>query len=682
MRLPRLPSLKPYLPYVQGVTLVVLAVVGIANFVSLREQLYQGVRRPIEERLDDRVRSWEDSLLDRLRVALRSAAEQPEAAATAEASIRAELPYVESILLWDPIEPTGRIGGRSAARVLHPQPIATNPNVDAPQHPCITSVQPLQYAPGAEPRTIAAAYLSSCAATEPAVRLEAALEAARALEGAGLLDDAAAALRAAGLPDDLSLRAGLRANIAADRLIVFFHRQAELAMARGLEQQAIDRYLQTGLEIAELPAPDAVGLETWRWSLLEELRQHARDRAEARLQIAFDALDRRLRAYAEVRNQLAPEVAVGSREPRLIRDQYVERSYLLFYGVVERADGRRVGVALQLDEARVLANFLADAESDRGQLVVVDPSGRWVMGKRGGAGEVSVLVPFARTLPHYRVGVYDEYVQARMRSLRGQWLVPLVFTAIVLLIGIVALSAQIGYARDREELLVRQREFTTRVTHELKTPLAGIKVMAENLESGVVDGEVGQRRTAARIVQEADRLTERIEELLRFARRREVPDPERFDLDEVAFELAEVWAPRMEEAGVRFEVDVEDPPPILGDPIAVRDAIGALLDNALKYRRPDHDEPLVLLTVTRDGRDAVITVLDNGLGVPPGQRARIFERFVRVEGPNRGLAGGHGLGLSQVADTARAHRGSVVCHAGIDGGSSFVLRLRGEVEPS
>lgn len=670
---------RPYLPYVQGLTLIVLAVVGIANFVSLREQLYQGVRRPIEERLEDRVRSWEEALLDRLRSAWRSAAEQADSPEELEQAIRADLAYVESIVLWDPIEPGPRGAPvRSSQPIRYPRGEAQGDRLYAMDHPCIAEVKPLQYAAEVDPVGLASAYLGSCAEASLPVRLEASIEAAAALERAGLLDQAAAALDSAGISPTIGLREALRQGIVADRIIVWHNRRAELLMARGFEQQAIDRYLQTGLEIARLPPPDAIGLDTWRWAIAEELRLHGRESTAHRLEYEFDVLDRRIRAYNEVRNQIAPEASAQlSREPRLVRDQYLDSSYLLYYGIADRADGTRVGVALQLFESRVISSFLTANEPDRQELVVVDTAGRWIMGKRAGAGELSVLVPLARTLPHLRVGVYDDYVQARMSGLRGQWLVPLIFTAIVLLIGIAALSMQISYGRTREELLVRQRELTTRVTHELKTPLAGIRVMAENLEQGVYRDETGREAMARRIVLEADRLTERIDELLRFSHQRTIPSPERVDIEDIIFELVDVWGPRMEQQEVVLEVDVDEAPPVLGDPTAIRDALSCLLDNALKYHRPEASPSRVLVEVGHDRDQAVVAVRDNGLGVPAAMRRKIFDRFVRVEGPNRGLAGGHGLGLAQVYEIVKAHKGSVECVEGLDGGAAFVVRLPG-----
>ena len=71
----------------------------------------------------------------------------------------------------------------------------------------------------------------------------------------------------------------------------------------------------------------------------------------------------------------------------------------------------------------------------------------------------------------------------------------------------------------------------------------------------------------------------------------------------------------------------------------------------------------------------VVAVTDNGLGVPKAMRRKVFDRFVRVEGPHRGKAGGHGLGLHQVKEIVVAHKGSVACLESPGGGASFVLRL-------
>ena len=107
----------------------------------------------------------------------------------------------------------------------------------------------------------------------------------------------------------------------------------------------------------------------------------------------------------------------------------------------------------------------------------------------------------------------------------------------------------------------------------------------------------------------------------------------------------------------------------------MRDLVGALLDNALKYRRDDEPDPWVAVSLTHKNAEAILTVRDNGMGVPANMRNAIFQPFVRVEGPHRGRAGGHGLGLSQVLETVTRHAGSIRYEDSSGGGAQSVVRL-------
>jgi len=110
-------------------------------------------------------------------------------------------------------------------------------------------------------------------------------------------------------------------------------------------------------------------------------------------------------------------------------------------------------------------------------------------------------------------------------------------------------------------------------------------------------------------------------------------------------------------------------------PVQLRDALSNLLDNALKYRHPER-AGVCMVRLRTERRWLTVEVVDNGIGVPSDKRKAIFERFARVEGPGRGRAGGHGLGLAFVAEAARAHHGKVECREGIDGGARFLVRIR------
>jgi signal transduction histidine kinase len=271
--------------------------------------------------------------------------------------------------------------------------------------------------------------------------------------------------------------------------------------------------------------------------------------------------------------------------------------------------------------------------------------------------------------------VRESAVDAAVEKLSEQWVIPLAVIALCVGIGISALVAFDKAARQEYELLDRQRAFGTRVTHELKTPLAGIKVMAENIEAGHFRDDEHRRDMARRIVQETDQLTRRVDEVLAVAKQRSIPSPQPVDPEEILLIAIDEWGPRLQDAGVVLKAELAATDPILGDGNALKDAVACLLDNALKYRKEGREDNQVWLDLHQQGKSILVTITDNGIGVPRLMRKRIFDRFTRVEGPNRGSAGGHGLGLAQVKEIVTAHHGTVTCGDGVDGGAQFVIRL-------
>jgi len=199
--------------------------------------------------------------------------------------------------------------------------------------------------------------------------------------------------------------------------------------------------------------------------------------------------------------------------------------------------------------------------------------------------------------------------------------------------------------------------------------------MAETLELGAVEVDKDRMEFLQRIIQESERLGLRIDEVLTVGRSPEVSPRTPVAVDRLAEEVVEQWTPRFSTEGAVLETDLVCCPPVAADPALLRDALSNLVDNALKYMRPDRMGRCLVRT-SFDDHWVKIEVIDNGLGVPVAMRKRIFERFRRVEGPGRGSAGGHGLGLAFVAEAASAHSGLVECSDGIEGGACFVMKLR------
>ncbi len=655
----------------------VLAIAVSARAVySLRSTQRAQVVSGLEDALQDHVAAWEDELLDALTEFMDVAARDADRAVVRQNWMRRRAsPWFNSLYLWSAPQPVvGARDDEAEVRILFPGPPILEDSDAMMSRLCIKRARILNSDKTLDPGTVARAYVIGCRREALTVRLRASTEAAYLLFGHRMYTQALEALDASGLPEGLTLGKATAEGIPPLSLVVARLQRADILNQLGRRDEALEQWERVGLEIADLDAPNAAPLLPHiRWPILQQLRRNNRDEAARRVEYAHARAERRVAAFREIRSRVANQGPPGniSEPPKFSYDQYSEQPFLLYYGWMEDT-----GVALQLEQAGLVGEFLSSKGVARLRrwLTITDTSGELVAGVRRG-GDVVISVPFSRTLSHLRIGLREGAIASRMDRMRDGWLTPLIVVAVAAFLGLSALIVQIRASRQQTALLIRQREFTTRVTHELKTPLAGIKIMAENLELGAFRGEHQRVDMARRIVNETDRLTSRVDEVLAASQQRSVPDPEPFDPEEPLLETIDQWGPRMENAGVQLHAELDPTDEVMGDMNAIRDAVSCLLDNALKYRRTDRDDAQVWLDLKQDKRHVVISVYDNGLGVPESKRSEIFERFVRVEGPNRGLAGGYGLGLAQVAQIAKVHGGSVRCLEGIDGGARFDIRL-------
>ncbi len=667
---------RPFL-WMLVVALVVLAAISISRILALRTELESQVTAQLTGQVDAAVASWETKLLQRLDQWLEEVSVDPTEADRYARQLRRREAWFDSVYLWFPAPnlPIGLPAAPKVARgtLVHPTYPASEDTRRILLHPCLGRAKALSILDDADDLQMARLYIEGCSREAMPVRLVAATEAATLLHRAGLHAAALAALDSTRLPLELPIAEGISMGLPPFRLVGHRTQRAQILLAMGELDAGLDLLFETGAQVAELDAPQANGLLPYvRWPIMAELEIHDRAAQATRLATMLERAERRARAWREVEERLLPRSAGELTEAgRFVQDQYGDPPFLLYYRLARRGE---YGAAAVLDQPTLIADFLDELPRLRGDLVVTDTEGRWVAGAATGEA-LPVQVPFTRTLTHLRVGVQASAVRSAVRTYGNQWITPLLVTLVFMFVGIAGLVAQIRALNRQNELMLRQREFTTRVTHELKTPLAGIKVMAESLQLGAYRDTDHLRSMAGRITDEADRLTARVDEILSVGRERTIPDPRPFDPEEPLLEAIDSWGPRLETAGVTLEADLHPTDTVLGDADALRDAVGCLLDNALKYRDEARPDPRVWLTLRQEGGHVEVEVLDNGIGVPEKLRRTIFDRFTRVEGPNRGRAGGHGLGLAQVAEIVRMHKGAVSCTDGVDGGARFTLRL-------
>lgn len=242
--------------------------------------------------------------------------------------------------------------------------------------------------------------------------------------------------------------------------------------------------------------------------------------------------------------------------------------------------------------------------------------------------------------------------------------------------SVVGQTAVVVTVEDATELRsadLLRRDFVANVSHELKTPIGAISVLAETLLD-VDDPAVG-RRLASRLQHEALRLAATVDDLLTLAR---IESGEHVDLasvrlDDVLAAVAARVGVSSEASSVDLAVDIEPPDlHIIGDRVQLVSGLGNLVDNAIKYSGAG-------TTVTVTGRAvagrATISVEDRGIGIPEADLDRIFERFYRVDRGRSRDTGGTGLGLAIVRHVLLNHDGSIHVTSVEGEGTTFVVTL-------
>ena len=221
-----------------------------------------------------------------------------------------------------------------------------------------------------------------------------------------------------------------------------------------------------------------------------------------------------------------------------------------------------------------------------------------------------------------------------------------------------------------------RRDFVANVSHELKTPLAAIRGAAETLLDGALEDPKAGRSFLSSIQEEVERLRHLVDDLLTLALIESKPAEIRCEQILIGLFLQEQlgrYESMARTHGVSMKLQVQDSgKPLLGDPYQLAQAVGNLLDNAIKYNQPGGT---VHVRAARDEHRLRLEVEDTGIGIPPQDLPRIFERFYRVDKARSRQTGGTGLGLSIVKHVAEAHGGSVAVQSHPGRGSCFMLIL-------
>lgn len=226
---------------------------------------------------------------------------------------------------------------------------------------------------------------------------------------------------------------------------------------------------------------------------------------------------------------------------------------------------------------------------------------------------------------------------------------------------------------EKEEREALRREFTSNISHELKTPLTSISGFAEIIKSGLSDKEETEH-FAANIYKEASRLVSLVGDIIRLTQLDggEIPyDDEDVNLFEIADEVAARLENIAERKGVKLSLE-GCALAVRGNYTIIEEMVYNLCDNAIKYNR---EGGFVRISVFEDGGEHCVRVADNGIGIPQDKQDRVFERFYRVDKSHSKEIGGTGLGLSIVKHAAAYHKAKITLESAEGEGTTVTVRF-------
>lgn len=296
-------------------------------------------------------------------------------------------------------------------------------------------------------------------------------------------------------------------------------------------------------------------------------------------------------------------------------------------------------------------------------------------------------VPLFGPFTGWSIAPTQRFVEEQRRTIWTQSATYMGVTILALGTLIAAMWFMMRLVQREISLADLKSNFVADVSHELKTPLALIRMYAETLQAGRIPGEEKKQEYYAVIARESTRLTNLINDILDFARieagRKEyVLQPT--DAGKVVRETYEAYRPQLDHHGFEHRLDIATGlPRIDADPDALSQILVNLIQNAIKY---SDDDKFLAIEVTGDvrrGRTGVLISLhDRGIGIRPEDRARLTEGFFRSQDTRVRQQGGTGLGLALVKRIVEAHHGTLDIESRLVKGSTFRVFLPASTVPT
>ena len=283
---------------------------------------------------------------------------------------------------------------------------------------------------------------------------------------------------------------------------------------------------------------------------------------------------------------------------------------------------------------------------------------------------------FSKIFVNWKVALFDDEGKSIEQLVGKEKLLYLMLFAGIIIVMFIGIVVMIRAVIHESELSRMKSDFVSNVSHELKTPLALIRLFGETLESGIVNDERKRLEFYSIIRKESERLTHLINNVLDFSRMDTGVKEYNFkeaNLVEVVRSTLEAYKFHIRDDGFKIESELPDESITLKiDKDAISQVLLNLLNNAVKY---SEERKQILVKVCRNSTSAVISVTDHGVGIPKEELKKIFDKFYRVSTTKTRETRGSGLGLTLAKHIVEAHDGTIEVESEVGKGSRFMVRL-------
>ena len=473
-----------------------------------------------------------------------------------------------------------------------------------------------------------------------------------------------------------------RENLAETSLVQI---NIKLAMnyVEGIEKSIVDNDLLL-LEMIDVNEPS-------KWPAMVEAIKQADLNVD---QVYFLRPDRNTPLYPpyshEIRNQWGAFINSFKVKELELEDKVLDQPHHLHmerpnnyffatYVLKETRSGSRILVCFQMNFDKIAALLdlhLRDLQ-DRFYVSVVDFENNGVYGQPlSRTSKYFFETRFPSTLYKWILQIVPRNYTEIEQGMKNQRRTNLVL--IILSLSLTLLSLAIIYVAWRRDRQLRQlkEDFISNVSHELKTPLSLIRMFSEILVTDRVRSEDKKREYFQIIHNESDRMSRLINNLLDFAnlgRGNESGYFEKTNIGTLAVKAVEAYRCEVQKDGFQLNLDLApDIPDTFADPNAITMALFNLLDNSVKY---SGDGKQIDVRVEKTNGTVDLSVKDRGIGIPPSEQPRIFDKFFRGSGPSIRRIRGSGIGLAITKHVAEIHGGEVSVQSEPGKGSLFTLKI-------